>query len=190
MPVTVTASALDPWACRAHWLRAHLLLLLAQIGTECPESRGSEVAGGHLPTHHCQLQREERHAHHSALPLSSHALLLPKFCRPSLSNPCIGGKPLCCCGAPEAVCPAHDGASETWVLQAQVPKRLYFGREVSMDNARRAVTEYALPKRAYLGPTSMDTEMSLIMCNQAKASAHHHLHALHGRQPQEGCYSQ
>jgi tRNA (guanine10-N2)-methyltransferase len=58
-------------------------------------------------------------------------------------------------------------------LPAQVPKRLYFGREVSMDNARKAVTDYALPKRAYLGPTSMDTEMSLIMCNQSKASAPH-----------------
>lgn len=62
---------------------------------------------------------------------------------------------------------------------AQVPSRLYFGREVSSDNARRAVGELALPKRAYLGPTSMDTEMSLIMCNQAKACTWH-LGALKG----------
>ena len=48
-----------------------------------------------------------------------------------------------------------------------MPKRLYFGREVSMQNNRRVLFDYALPKRAYLGPTSMDTEMAFIMCNQA-----------------------
>lgn len=48
-----------------------------------------------------------------------------------------------------------------------MPKRLYFGREISMQNNRRVLFDYALPKRAYLGPTSMDTEMAFIMCNQA-----------------------
>ena len=48
-----------------------------------------------------------------------------------------------------------------------MPKRLYFGRDVSMQNNRRVLFDYALPKRAYLGPTSMDTEMAFIMCNQA-----------------------
>ena len=36
-----------------------------------------------------------------------------------------------------------------------------------MQNNRRVLFDYALPKRAYLGPTSMDTEMAFIMCNQA-----------------------
>ena len=49
----------------------------------------------------------------------------------------------------------------------QVPKRMYFGREVGVGN-RRVISQYALPKRVYLGPTSMDTEMAFVMCNQAK----------------------
>ena len=62
-------------------------------------------------------------------------------------------------------------------MGAQVPKRLYFGREVSMQNNRRVLFDYALPKRAYLGPTSMDTEMAFIMCNQAMVGSQHlHLH--------------
>lgn len=73
-------------------------------------------------------------------------------------------------------------------LALQVPKRMYFGREVGVGN-RRVISQYALPKRVYLGPTSMDTEMAFIMCNQAKVSPcsrsicrqHHEtpMHALH-----------
>lgn len=52
-------------------------------------------------------------------------------------------------------------------MGAQVPKRMYFGREVGVGN-RRVISQYALPKRVYLGPTSMDTEMAFLMCNQAE----------------------
>jgi tRNA (guanine10-N2)-methyltransferase len=48
--------------------------------------------------------------------------------------------------------------------------RMYFGRDVAVSN-RRVITDYALPKRVYLGPTSMDTEMAFIMCNQAQVFA-------------------
>ena len=53
------------------------------------------------------------------------------------------------------------------MVHLQVPKRMYFGREVGVGN-RRVIAQYALPKRVYLGPTSMDTEMAFVMCNQAK----------------------
>lgn len=48
------------------------------------------------------------------------------------------------------------------------PKRLYFG--VLLANGNRAiVSQYDLKKRDYLGTTSMDAELSLIMANQALA---------------------
>ena len=36
---------------------------------------------------------------------------------------------------------------------------------------RSVVPKYALPKRLYIGPTSMDTEMAFIICNLARVSA-------------------
>ena len=55
----------------------------------------------------------------------------------------------------------------------QMLPRLYFGRQVAVSD-RSVIARYALPKRAYLGPTSMDTEMAFIICNQAHVSAFSH----------------
>lgn len=52
----------------------------------------------------------------------------------------------------------------------QVPKRYYFTRQVALGSHRNVIAQYSLPQRMYLGPTSMDTEMAFIMCNQGKAS--------------------
>lgn len=48
---------------------------------------------------------------------------------------------------------------------------MYFGREVGHGN-RRVLCTYSLSKRVYLGPTSMDTEIAFIMCNQGKVLKH------------------
>eukprot|EP00210_Caulerpa_lentillifera_P001200 g1156.t1 len=48
-----------------------------------------------------------------------------------------------------------------------VPYRLYFGRQISVSE-RSIIERFALRDRPYLGPTSMDTEMSFVMCNHAK----------------------
>ena len=54
---------------------------------------------------------------------------------------------------------------------AQMPLHYYFCREVATNSARSTIRPYALQSRRYLGPTSMDTEMAFIMCNQAQACA-------------------
>lgn len=51
-----------------------------------------------------------------------------------------------------------------------VPYRLYFGRRIATYDYSH-VLHYSLKTRPYTGPTSMDTEMSFIMCNQANVSA-------------------
>jgi tRNA (guanine10-N2)-methyltransferase len=48
------------------------------------------------------------------------------------------------------------------------PARCFFGIYIS-DGNRRAINTYNLKKRGYLGTTSMDAELSLIMANQALA---------------------
>lgn len=50
----------------------------------------------------------------------------------------------------------------------QVPKRYYFTRQIALGSHRNVIAQYGLPQRVYLGPTSMDTEMAFIMCNQGK----------------------
>ena len=45
--------------------------------------------------------------------------------------------------------------------------RYYFCREVAVCK-RGIIRQYSLTTRRYLGPTSMDTEMSFLMCNQAQ----------------------
>lgn len=47
-------------------------------------------------------------------------------------------------------------------------QHVYFGREVAEGN-REAVTAFDLKKRPYLGPTSMDNELALVMANMAHA---------------------
>lgn len=54
-------------------------------------------------------------------------------------------------------------------LPMDIPARKYFGRVVGVGNGRQAITKYDLTKRRYLGPTSMDVEMGLIMCNMIHA---------------------
>jgi len=47
------------------------------------------------------------------------------------------------------------------------PDHWYFGREVAVSN-RHIIAPFLLPKRVYIGPTSMDTEMAFVMCSMAK----------------------
>ena len=49
-----------------------------------------------------------------------------------------------------------------------VPKRVFFGRLVGRSD-RSMLRKYDLKKRTYLGPTSMDAEMALLMANFAHA---------------------
>lgn len=55
-------------------------------------------------------------------------------------------------------------------LLLQVPHRFYFGREIA-NTDRSIIHRFGLPRRKYLGPTSMDTEMAFLICNQAQV--HH-----------------
>ena len=57
-----------------------------------------------------------------------------------------------------------DGAPTS---KDNVPERIYFGREVARSSSRRLVSRCDLKKRPYLGPTSMDNELSLVMANMA-----------------------
>ncbi|GLC40262.1 hypothetical protein PLESTB_001633100 [Pleodorina starrii] len=52
------------------------------------------------------------------------------------------------------------------LIDAKVPPRWYFGRLVASSD-RGVIDTYTLKRRLYLGPTSMDTEMAFVMCNQA-----------------------
>ena len=61
---------------------------------------------------------------------------------------------------------------------AQVPKRYYFTRQVALGSHRSVIAQYGLPQRVYLGPTSMDTEMAFIMCNQAQVRCYNLLSSL------------
>ena len=47
--------------------------------------------------------------------------------------------------------------------------RMFFGRVVGKDKSRKHLNLLDLKKRRYLGPTSMEAHMSLIMCNMIKA---------------------
>jgi tRNA (guanine10-N2)-methyltransferase len=49
-----------------------------------------------------------------------------------------------------------------------LPKHIYVGRFIS-NGARHLIAKYDLKKRAYLGTTSMDAELSLISANMARA---------------------
>ncbi|EFJ46403.1 hypothetical protein VOLCADRAFT_62647 [Volvox carteri f. nagariensis] len=58
-----------------------------------------------------------------------------------------------------------NGEGARGSLGGVVPARLYFGRLVGSSD-RGVIDTYSLRRRRYLGPTSMDTEMALVMCNQ------------------------
>ena len=75
-----------------------------------------------------------------------------------------------------AICVQYSSGSRKEIVQyntrasVQVPKRYYFTRQVALGSHRNVIQQYCLPQRVYLGPTSMDTEMAFIMCNQAQVS--------------------
>lgn len=46
-------------------------------------------------------------------------------------------------------------------------RRLYFGRQICSTD-RSFLNEFALSKRKYIGPTSMDHEMAFLMCNMVR----------------------
>ncbi|KAJ1955224.1 hypothetical protein EC988_002000 [Linderina pennispora] len=60
------------------------------------------------------------------------------------------------------------GESATQTNPAAVPKKIWFGRIIA-SGSRDLVSKYDLKKRKYLGNTSMDAELSLVMANQALA---------------------
>ena len=49
------------------------------------------------------------------------------------------------------------------------PRRIYFGREVGRGAREHLISRLDLKKREYLGPTSMDHEIALLMANMAHA---------------------
>mmetsp|Transcript_24229 Transcript_24229/g.67365 ORF Transcript_24229/g.67365 Transcript_24229/m.67365 type:complete len:471 (+) Transcript_24229:348-1760(+) len=51
-----------------------------------------------------------------------------------------------------------------------VPERWYFGRQVSVSD-RSIINRYDLSKRDYIGTTSMDPELAIIMCNCGKVKS-------------------
>ena len=53
-------------------------------------------------------------------------------------------------------------------VPSDIPPRRYFGRVVATGD-RSPLSKYDLKKRRYLGPTSMDVEMGLIICNMIQA---------------------
>ena len=61
---------------------------------------------------------------------------------------------------------AHPNALKG--VPSDIPPRMYFGRVVASGD-RSPLSKYELRKRRYLGPTSMDVEMGLIMCNMIQA---------------------
>jgi tRNA (guanine10-N2)-methyltransferase len=56
-------------------------------------------------------------------------------------------------------------------LPREIPQRRYFGRVIAVGGGRAAIAKYELRQRRYLGPTSMDVEMGLLMNNMIHARA-------------------
>lgn len=54
----------------------------------------------------------------------------------------------------------------------QVPYHMFFAREIGISDVttKGLLDVYTLKKRLYLGPTSMDTELALVMCNMGQVS--------------------
>eukprot|EP00892_Ulva_mutabilis_P012672 jgi/Ulvmu1/9778/UM056_0018.1 len=50
-------------------------------------------------------------------------------------------------------------------LPEEIPYRLVAARELACSDARSSTQPFTLTKRRYLGPTSMDHELSFLMCN-------------------------
>lgn len=73
-----------------------------------------------------------------------------------------------------AVYPRHSGINKELIPEndARPPLACYFGRILGSSslgrNWRNGLEKFSLKKRSYLGPTSMDSELSLIMTNLAQ----------------------
>ena len=72
-----------------------------------------------------------------------------------------------------AIYPRHSGEKREIIPEndARPPLGCYFGRVLGIGRNWRGsgrLQQYSLKKRAYLGPTSMDSELSLIMTNLAQ----------------------
>mmetsp|Transcript_13127 Transcript_13127/g.20338 ORF Transcript_13127/g.20338 Transcript_13127/m.20338 type:complete len:558 (-) Transcript_13127:827-2500(-) len=72
-----------------------------------------------------------------------------------------------------AIYPRHSGENREIIPEndARPPLGCYFGRVLGVGRNWRGsgrLEQYSLKKRAYLGPTSMDSELSLIMTNLAQ----------------------
>lgn len=75
-----------------------------------------------------------------------------------------------------AVYPRHSGINKQIIPEndARPPLACYFGRVLGNNGLGRnwrgsnRIEQYSLKKRCYLGPTSMDSELSLIMTNLAQ----------------------
>lgn len=86
--------------------------------------------------------------------------------------------PMCGCG-PSASEPSPSGAPAAIVptaangrLEGQAPsgvklRRVFFGLKMH-ESSRHLVAKLALTRRSYLGPTSLDAQLALLMCNLGK----------------------
>jgi len=65
----------------------------------------------------------------------------------------------------------YEARDQTEPFETRTELQAFFGREVgaAAAAARRLVGRNDLKKRAYLGPTAMDNELSLVMANMARA---------------------
>eukprot|EP00003_Mantamonas_plastica_P009482 TRINITY_DN1885_c0_g1_i3.p1 TRINITY_DN1885_c0_g1~~TRINITY_DN1885_c0_g1_i3.p1 ORF type:complete len:304 (-),score=94.75 TRINITY_DN1885_c0_g1_i3:493-1404(-) len=66
------------------------------------------------------------------------------------------------------ICEMYDPF--THVVDEEGLRGIYFGRVVALSTSSALVNKYSLKKRVYLGTTSMDAELSLVMSNMALAT--------------------
>lgn len=59
----------------------------------------------------------------------------------------------------------HEPQQDGSVVSVGAPSCVYIGKELHHTAGRRLVSALTLKKRTYLGPTSMDNELSLVMAN-------------------------
>jgi tRNA (guanine10-N2)-methyltransferase len=66
-----------------------------------------------------------------------------------------------------------DPARRFVVIRDMRVGKWFFGLQVShtREGAKRWYNRYMLTKREYLGPTSTDTELAFLMCNQAQITS-------------------
>jgi tRNA (guanine10-N2)-methyltransferase len=65
----------------------------------------------------------------------------------------------------------HRANADGIITPASVAERVYLCREVAVSARKRLLAKGSLKRRVYLGPTSMDNELSLVMANMALVKA-------------------